>query len=522
MNDEYPDATTWQTIGFRPHHGINIPLFSLRSRNSCGIGEYPDLLPLLAWCRTIGFDIIQLLPLNDTGRDSSPYSALSAYALNPLYLGLTALPFVERFPVLSPLIFELQSYTPLPRIDYDAVYIKKEAFLQAYVKLASPLIIASTEYQHYLDDNNSWLPDFALYKAVRNHFGYDALPPCPTSQEEKGRLMELFSEQLAYHCVVQYLCYLQLSHVKRSAEEQHIWIKGDLPILVAPGSADQWISPELFDATLSAGAPPDTYSEVGQNWGFPLYNWAANAAQDFRWWIGRLAVAEKFYHLYRLDHIVGFFRIWAIPLGEPDGRQGFFLPEDQRLWIPQGEGILRTLIEHSTMLPIGEDLGQIPPEVRDAMQRLGICGTKVMRWERYWQEDGSFIPIDTYPRLSMTTVSTHDSETLLQWWASHRDEAEVLAQQLGWLYSPELTTEQYRLLMHRSHHTFSLFHINLLNEYFPLVDGLSWPIQDDERINVPGIVSARNWTYRFRPYVEEIVGNDALASAMKELLLPGC
>jgi 4-alpha-glucanotransferase len=176
------------------------------------------------------------------------------------------------------------------------------------------------------------------------------------------------------------------------------------------------------------------------------------------------------------------------------------------------------MLNASPMLPIAEDLGTVPLAVRRTLMELGICGTKVMRWERHWDQDGAFIPIQNYPELSMTCVSTHDSETLQIWWKERKDEAEKYAQFKGWEYTPELLNPQRKHILWDSHHTTSLFHINLLQEYFAIFPELVWSDPQDERINIPGKILPTNWTYRFRPSVEEFTTHADLESAMKGIL----
>ena len=198
--------------------------------------------------------------------------------------------------------------------------------------------------------------------------------------------------------------------------------------------------------------------------------------------------------------------------------EGHFIPNDPALWIPQGEKIMRMMIENSSMLPIGEDLGVVPPEVRQDLGTLGICGTKVMRWERYWHGDWSFIPVQNYPRESMTTVSTHDSETLALWWRNQPQESGDYAHRRGWEYTPLLSYDYRMGILWDSHHSHSLFHINLLQEYLAFIPDMVWPDPEDERINVPGLVSEQNWSYRFRPSLEEITTNEQLADIMRNLI----
>jgi 4-alpha-glucanotransferase len=213
---------------------------------------------------------------------------------------------------------------------------------------------------------------------------------------------------------------------------------------------------------------------------------------------------------------VGFFKIWAIPYGRPS-KEGFFLPQDQNLWIPQGKKILEMMLASTSMLPIGEDLGAVPPEVRKALLELGICGTKVIRWERRWQEDRSFIPVDEYIPESLTTVSTHDSTTLREWWLEDGEEVSAYCQFKGWEYKAPLSFKKQLAILEDAHKSTSYFHINLLQEYLTLIPKLSWPDPKDERINIPGVVMDRNWTYRFKPTIDEITSNEKLAEIMRHL-----
>lgn len=507
----------WKDIHISPHHGIALPLFSLLSQNSCGIGEYPDLLPLIDWCRELGLNVIQLLPLNDTGNENSPYSALTAFGLNPIHLGLHALPYLENHPSLIYQINELKKNLPkTQRIDYYQVRKAKFQFLDRYYRECGREFQDNEEYRQFVKDNEFWLIPFALFKTLKIERGWQSWLDWP--KEEFHQLKAQHKEQMAYHALIQYLCFKQMKQIKEYATKNKVYIKGDIPILINRESADVWHYSYLFHLEYSAGAPPDMFAKDGQNWGFPLYRWENIAKEDYVWWRKRLQLASHFYHLYRIDHVVGFYRIWAIPTGSK-GREGKYLPEDPQLWIPQGSHIMKMMLDSCEMLPIGEDLGNVPSEVRNNMRELGICGTKVVRWERYWEGDKTFIPYENYPFCSMTTVSTHDSETLQQWWRNNPKEAEQFSSFMKWQYNPELSLEHHRQILHDSHHTQSLFHVNLLQEYFPLIAEMTWPDLNEERINIPGIVSDFNWSYRYRKNLEEILSNEELKSLLRQLIV---
>lgn len=516
-------AQQWKEIGTEPHHGLIIPLFSLHSEQSCGIGEFLDLLPMIDWCESIGMDVIQLLPLNDTGLDTSPYSAISAYALNPIHLSLFALPELEKYPNLQQQLKLIQGNTFLNRINYPEVRLAKEQFLRSYYASIKESIPFSSKFQEFKQKQFNWLPGYALFRILKAKQGWihwEHWPielQSPTS-EQLDLLFDQYQEEIEFHSFIQFLCHLQLSQVKEYAHLHHVFIMGDIPILISRDSADVWLNRTIFDMNYSAGAPPDMYALDGQDWGFPIYNWEELEKEGYRWWIDRLRLASDYYHLYRIDHIVGFFRIWSIPLGKT-GKEGYFIPQDVSSWIEHGRKILTMMIENCSMLPIGEDLGTVPPEVRMCLSSLGICGTKVTRWEKDWDGTKEFLPINTYPLASMTTVSTHDSETLQLWWRNKSEEAKDYANFKGWSYHPVLNRDYHYEILWDSHHSNSLFHINLLQEYFALIPGLTWPNLEDERINIPGIYSEINWSYRFKPSVEELIHHQTLTHLLKEIIL---
>jgi 4-alpha-glucanotransferase len=501
-------GSQWKRVGVKHHHGINTPLFSLHTEESGGIGEYTDLIPFINWVKALGMDNIQILPINDTGKDQSPYNALSAFALNPIHLGLTPLAVT---PTLKRHLKELQKLNKTERIDYEKVRAGKELFLHDYYNREFPTLSTTHAYQEFVAQN-PWLHAYAAFKALKIRYNW-------RSSESWGPYIptDIPARDINFHIFLQYLCFKQMEEVKKHAEKKEMCIQGDIPILISPDSAEVWSESSLFRLDEVAGAPPDMYNPKGQKWGFPLYRWDMMAKDDYRWWRLRLHVAERLYHLYRIDHIVGFFRIWAIPKDAP-ANEGKFEPANESLWIPQGEGLLRMLLSASSLLPIGEDLGTVPPAARKTMHSLGIPGTKVMRWERNWDTDKSFIFPSDYPAVSLTTVSTHDSETLQQWWKKHPDDALAFSHSKQWPYTPELSLEHHYEILHDSHHSASLFHINLLQEYLALLPNLTWPRLEDERINIPGVISPWNWTYRYRLPFEEIAAHGKLFETIQGLI----
>lgn len=515
-------APHWEKLGVWQHHGIALPLFSLHTKASCGIGEYTDLLPLIDWAKEHELDIIQLLPLNDTGLDTSPYNSISAYALNPIHLGIEQLADIDKVPDVANKIAELKKLNETERVSYRPVREKKEALLNDYFSAIFPSISQTIEFKEFEKDQHSWLKPFALFKSIKESQAWTSWEKWPLRLKSPSRsayekLLQEFKARIDYHVFVQYLCFQQMKAVKEKATAQKVFIKGDIPILLSRDSSDVWYNRHLFLFHIGAGAPPDMYSREGQSWGFPVYDWQAFDKENYHWWKERLKVCTSLYHLYRLDHVVGFYRIWTIPIGRK-AKEGVFMPENQNEWTRQGEKLMELMLDSSPMLPIAEDLGTVPTSVRQSLQKLGIPGTKMMRWERRWDDDGSYIPFDEYEPISMTTVSTHDSDTVKLWWRHFPKEAKLYSELKGWEYKPFLTFEHMEEILFDSHHSGSLLHINQLMEYLSLFPELVSSDPHAERINIPGKMLATNWTYRFRPSLEEISAHSGLNKAFKHIL----
>lgn len=516
-----PAAAQWQKISLKHHHGIAIPLFSLHTSQSMGIGEFTDLFSLIDWCSIAGLDIIQLLPLNDTGGETSPYSSHSAFSLNPLCLGLNALPHLEDFPFLLESLKRIPKFSSSSRVNYTLVRKHKMKFLSDYYESVGPEILKSDSFLRFAEEA-AWLKSYAVFKVLKDQFNQANWEEWPEKARHPSAsfidcVAKRESKNFHFYCILQFLCDKQMREVKDYAQKKNIFLMGDVPILVDRDSSDVWANREFFDLNYSAGAPPDSFSADGQNWGFPIYNWNTLKETNYCWWRDRLKWIARYYQIYRIDHIVGFFRIWAFPLNLPNEKASY-IPSDESFWIDQGQKLMIMMLESIDMLPIGEDLGVVPTEIRNCLTALGICGTKVMRWERKWNEDKQFIPAKDYPLLSMTTVATHDSETLGQWWQLFPDEAKMYAHLKGWTYEPFLSLQQRYEILWESHHSGSLFHINPLQEFLALVPLLNGPSEENQRINIPGTVSDLNWTYRIKPSIEELLSNQTLIHIVKELI----
>lgn len=323
-----PGPLEFRGLGRWRAAGVAVPVFSLRSNDDFGCGDFHDLRLLVDWAASTGQQMIQILPVNDTTMtrtrsDSYPYSAISSFALHPLYLrpqllGVPADPAEHaRFERLR---IELNA---APQVDYPAVIEAKEAYARIIYSEQGGRTLTSREFADFVAANAQWLLPYCAFCVLR----------------DSGRLGEPYSPglvaQLAlantggdfmFHAWLQYHLHCQLLDACRYARSRGVAVKGDIPIGVSPNSVDAWQHPELFNLDSSAGAPPDAFAADGQNWGFPTYNWERMAADGFAWWKARLGHMARYFDAYRIDHILGFFRIWEIPAGVSTGLLGHFSP----------------------------------------------------------------------------------------------------------------------------------------------------------------------------------------------------
>ncbi|GFR48695.1 hypothetical protein Agub_g10651, partial [Astrephomene gubernaculifera] len=321
--------------------GVAVPVFSLRTAQSVGGGEFLDLLPLVDLADKCGLRLIQLLPVNDTcvygtWWDSYPYSTLSVHALHPQYLALRELLGEEGQELPHDLASELHSARcelDRPQLDYEATLAFKNAFVKKVYDRYGKATLQSPAFNAWFEANASWLKPYAAFCFLRDifqtseHWQWGCLSR--GTDEVVERLTrpggEFFPRiQLTYY--VQYHLHRQLSRASRYAASKRVVLKGDLPIGVDKRSVDCWRHPHLFRMDKSTGAPPDAFSPTGQNWGFPTYDWAAMAAEDYRWWRSRLQHLAQYFTAYRIDHVLGFFRIWEVPGDCTTGLLGYFRP----------------------------------------------------------------------------------------------------------------------------------------------------------------------------------------------------
>ncbi len=318
--------------------GVAIPVFSLRSKNGFGVGEFNDLKLLVDWAKNVGLKLIQILPINDTTAtftkaDSYPYAAISAFALHPIYLNLDAVANEADQQINDELLALKHQLNSENAVNYEAVIAAKWRFLKSIFSLQKQATFADDSFISFFKSNAHWLVPYAAFSFFRDKnksADYTNWPE--NSVFDEGQIESLAGDfqtaqdDIAIHFFIQFHLHKQLLASAEYAHQNGIILKGDIPIGIFRNSADAWQQPELYNMDMQAGAPPDDFAVKGQNWGFPTYNWQAMALDNFRWWKRRFEQMSYYFDAFRIDHILGFFRIWSIPTHAVEGIMGHFVP----------------------------------------------------------------------------------------------------------------------------------------------------------------------------------------------------
>jgi 4-alpha-glucanotransferase len=467
--------------------GTAVPVFSLRSEDSFGVGEFNDLKKLADWAAATGQRVIQLLPINDTTMtctwtDSYPYNANSTFALHPQFIHLPAAG-VKMDRKYKAMCKELND---LPAIDYERVNGEKIRLMREAFAEVGKGVMSGAAYRSFFAANKSWLIPYAVFRVLTDINGTPEFGKWKTLSEYSETKVVNFRRnhrvEVDFYCYVQFCLDAQLKEAVEYAHSKGIIIKGDLPIGISRTSVDAWQFPHLFNLDSQAGAPPDAFSVDGQNWGFPTYNWDEMAKDGYVWWKARLGKMSEYFDAFRIDHILGFFRIWEIPLGIKSGLQGHFNPAlpyseneikekgfdpHSQLFVPDphrkgwfhprisaqdtedfntlDDSLKNTyndlyydffyrrhnafwkecamrklpeLLDSTGMLACGEDLGMIPACVPEVMKDLRILSLEIQRMPK--SPDRVFDDPASYPYLSVCATGTHDTSTLRGWWQEDR------------------------------------------------------------------------------------------------------
>ena len=327
----YPD------IGWRGA-GVAVPVFSLRSEKSFGIGEFSDLIGFIDWARSVGMKMVQILPVNETiathsWLDSYPYKSISVIALHPVYLNIHKMGALKDKKLMTEFAARQKELNELPFVDYPEVHRVKSRYYKLIFDQEKSGFFYMPEYKEFFEKNREWLvpyaafaylrdknktADFRLWKKFGKYNSKEIEKLCRPGAPEW--------DDISVHYFLQYHLDQQLREAAEYARNNGVVLKGDIPIGISPNSVEAWTDPHLFNLDAQAGAPPDSFSIKGQNWGFPTYNWGRMAKDNYAWWKMRLQKMAEYFDAYRIDHILGFFRIWEIPSDAVEGLLGAFNP----------------------------------------------------------------------------------------------------------------------------------------------------------------------------------------------------
>ncbi len=505
--------------------GTAIPVFSLRSEEGFGVGEFNDIPRFVDWMERTGQSVLQLLPINDTTRhgkwsDSYPYSPVSSFALHPIYIHLQEVG-VPQDAAFKKAQAELNT---LQMVDYPKVMELKIKYLKLAFESRGEKDLKTPTCKKFVKENAFWLDPYAEFCAKRDGVSPD------------------------FYRWVQFHLDKQLSRAVKYAHEKGVFLKGDLPIGVGRDSVDAATYPNLFNLDSSAGAPPDFFSADGQNWGFPTYNWEEMAKDDYAWWRARLRVMAKYFDAYRIDHILGFFRIWEIPLPQKSGLLGHFNPampysrqeienlglpilnlfiEDPRqpgwfhpliapdttrlepwqkdrfdalyidffyhrhngFWAHNAMRKLPKLLSCTGMLACGEDLGMVPDCVPGVMDHEKILSLEMQRMDkgRLW------------PYLSVVATSSHDMSSIRLWDTEDR------------------TPEDCRRILKEHLDSLSMLAIFPLQDWLSMDGTLRWPKPGEEQINDPADPDNK-WRWRMHLTTTQLLESSAFCTAVATLI----
>jgi 4-alpha-glucanotransferase len=535
--------------------GVLVPLFALRGEDDLGIGDIGALREFIDWVAQIGFKLVQLLPINETGADNSPYNAISAMAIEPTTLYLTP----DSSPDLTDKDFDaavagtdLRSLR-LGEVKYRQVKKLKGRILEkAFANFsANASEERQLEFETFCEEEAAWLRDYAFFRLLmeenEDSAAWNRWPAQHQSIERarnwlrgqpEDRQAGLATRQ-KFFCYVQWMAHQQWRAIKSYAEKRGVALMGDIPFGISYYSADVFARPDEFVLDWCGGAPPEPYfkedvftQKWGQNWGIPLYRWDRMRADDFEWWRERVRAVRRIFHLFRIDHVLGFYRIYAFPWRPRKNKQFFPLDWNQMLertsgrapgFVPrddgtpenseankrEGEEYLRVVLDEAgTTRVIGEDLGLVPDYVRPNLRALGIAGFKIPQWEVRGEQ---VTPGNEYERLSVATYTTHDHKPIRALW----EEA---------FEHPTATSEQSRFDLAKiaafAGFDSGIDRVDFEKHFYPAIMGAlfgseAWlaivMITDllarKYRFNVPGTKANLNWTRRIRRSIAQLISS---------------
>ena len=474
--------------------GTVIPIFSLRSEGSFGVGDFGDLKMMIEWCDKTKQRVLQVLPINDTNmtktwQDSYPYNSISIYALHPQYTDFRQLPAIKDEAKREAFENLRKELNALPQIDYERMFSAKLDYLREIFAQEWTAVQRRESYKTFFEQNKEWLVPYAAFCYYRDLYGTAVFSEWPKEATLNNTQKTTFKgkKELQFWYFVQYNLDAQMREAHAHARAHRVILKGDIPIGISRDGVEAWVEPKYFNLNGQAGAPPDAFSADGQNWGFPTYNWDAMLADGCSWWVRRFRKMAEYFDAYRIDHVLGFFRIWEIPMPHKSGLMGQFSPalgmsreeieaygvqfneglflvdhkrsdrwhpriavqyqeayqnisEDQKFcfnrlyndyfyrrnnqfWYTEAMKKLPKLTQATRMLVCAEDLGMVPDCVPWVMNELRILSLEIQSMPK--DPTTRFGKLSHNPYRSVDTISTHDMATLRQWWDEDEERSQT-------------------------------------------------------------------------------------------------
>jgi 4-alpha-glucanotransferase len=498
-------------MSMRRRSGVLAPLFSLTSTRSWGIGEFADLPAFAQWAKSAGQSFVQILPITEIPEiETSPYSALTAMALDPIYISLPAL---EDFSALGGESWmsnddkaAVERMRRVLRVDRQEVRPFKTRWLRrAFERFVDREIggrtTRATQFAEFVQEEAWWLDDFTLFQAIRSR--YASKPwwewPEPLAKRDPKALADAraaFAPAVEYLRYVQWVAANQWADARRACDGMQIF--GDIPFMISADSPDVWTQQNEFRLDATVGVPPDAFSDTGQDWGLPPWRWDVMARDGYEWMGRRARRTAALFDGFRLDHLVGLYRTYVRPIDK--SVRPFFAPDEELQQLQLGERLVSIYQETGAEI-VAEDLGTVPDFVRRSLQRMNVPGFRVLRWEREWTVPGQpFVDPPSYPEGSVATTGTHDIEPLARWWeTAPLDERDRL------IAMPSVQRHLSPLTLPRDLRAADTMPRELIDAVLQaLLDAGSRltiiPVQDifgwRDRINTPAVVDETNWTWR--------------------------
>jgi 4-alpha-glucanotransferase len=510
----------------RRQAGVVLPLFSIRTRKDWGIGQLTALPVCAAWIRQAGQRLLQVLPPHTlSAGETSPYGALTAFGLDPIYADVDAIADLDPPAIDEALGSAGQAALARARatdgVDYEGVRaLKTKAFDVAFARFVDREWERDTprakELAAFIQVERGWLDDLSLYEALRASHGGWGWTSWPEDERERAPVaMARARKDHAPHVLrvayIQWILNAQWEAAHAQMRELGVELMGDVPFVVGTESADVWSHAAQFQLPLSLGAPPDDFSADGQDWGLPPYDWLAMEGDDLAWVRMRARHAARLYDRFRLDHVVGYFRQWVRRRDGVD--RGRFDPAGAEGQRARGRRVLGAMLDElsraggQTDLPraIAEDLGVIPPFVRESLRELGMPGYRVVPWEK---DATGFRDPTTFPRGSVVSWSTHDTAPIDAWWPELPEYDRVpLAERAGVASTIDDDPDRSIGLIGEMYRAKSDLALVLAQELLGLKD----------RINTPGTVGPENWRWRLPRPIEDLALDPDVALRMNAI-----